>query len=51
MGEIVVLFPDEQMVTYRLMRHSTTGLLVMFDEDECFIPHTSYTLYKKVKDK
>ena len=46
---IDLLWPDEQIVRYKLLKHSATGVLVEFDGSEIFIPHTSYVLYKKIK--
>ena len=47
---IRVLFPNEQVIEYELLEHTKTGLFVLVKGIDCFIPHTSYTLYEKKKD-
>ena len=47
---IRVLFPNEQVIEYKLLKHTKIGLLVMIEGIDCFIPHTSYTLYEKKED-
>ena len=46
---IEVLFKDDQVARYKLLKHSDSGIFVEYDGCEVFIPHSGYQLYKKDK--